>query len=58
MKKYIKAKGKAVVVFAAAPSQDEFLSHLARIRGIDWDRVICFHLDEYVDLPRKPPQHL
>ena len=55
MKKYIKAKGKVVMVFAAAPSQDEFLAHLAKIRGIDWNRVVCFHLDEYVDLPRNHP---
>ena len=55
MKKYIKAKGKAVMVFAAAPSQNEFLAHLAKIRGLDWARVVCFHLDEYVDLPRNHP---
>jgi glucosamine-6-phosphate deaminase len=55
MKKYLKEKGKAVVVFAAAPSQDEFLFHLSRMRGIDWSQVICFHLDEYVDLPRSHP---
>jgi len=55
MKKYIKSKGKVVMVFAAAPSQNEFLAHLAKIRALDWSRVICFHLDEYVDLPRNHP---
>ena len=55
MKSFIKAKGKVVMVFAAAPSQDEFLSHLAKMRGIPWGRVVCFHLDEYVDLPRNHP---
>jgi glucosamine-6-phosphate deaminase len=55
MKKYLKAKGKVVMVFAAAPSQNEFLAHLVRMRGIDWARVVCFHLDEYVDLPRNHP---
>jgi len=55
MKKYIQSKGKVVVVFAAAPSQNEFLAHLGRMRSIDWARVICFHLDEYVDLPRNHP---
>jgi glucosamine-6-phosphate deaminase len=48
VKRYIKEKGKAVVVFAAAPSQNEFLFHLAKARGIDWSKVICFHLDEYI----------
>jgi glucosamine-6-phosphate deaminase len=55
MKRYIKAAGKAVMVFAAAPSQNEFLAHLTEIRGVDWNRVVCFHLDEYVDLPRNHP---
>ncbi len=55
MRRYIKAKGKVVMVFAAAPSQDEFLAHLAGMRDIDWARVVCFHLDEYVDLPRNHP---
>ena len=55
MKKIMKTKYYVVAVFAAAPSQNEFLAHLARIRAIDWDRVICFHLDEYVDLPRNHP---
>jgi len=55
MRKYLKAKGKAVMVFAAAPSQNEFLAHLAKIKGLDWSRVVCFHLDEYVDLPRNHP---
>jgi glucosamine-6-phosphate deaminase len=55
MKRYIQEKGKVVVVFAAAPSQNEFLSYLAKARGIDWAKVICFHLDEYVDLRRNHP---
>jgi glucosamine-6-phosphate deaminase len=55
MKRYIKEKGKVAVVFAAAPSQNEFLSYLAKARGIDWSKVICFHLDEYVDLRQNHP---
>ena len=55
MARFIREKGKVNVVFAAAPSQDEFLSHLARDKKIDWPHVTCFHLDEYVDLPRSHP---
>ena len=55
MKRLIREKGKVNVVFAAAPSQDEFLAHLVKIRSIDWSRVTCFHLDDYVDLPRRHP---
>ncbi|NWF54008.1 MAG: glucosamine-6-phosphate deaminase [Syntrophaceae bacterium] len=55
MKRFIKEKGKVKVVFAAAPSQDEFLAHLRKDRSIPWSKAICFHLDEYVDLPRNHP---
>jgi len=44
------------MVFAAAPSQDEFLEALVRIPGIDWGRVQAFHLDEYLGLPPEAPQ--
>jgi len=38
------------VVFAAAPSQDEFLAALIAHPGIDWSRVVGFHMDEYLGL--------
>lgn len=44
------------MVFAAAPSQNEFLEALARARGIDWARVTAFQMDEYLDLPPDAPQ--
>ena len=44
------------VVFAAAPSQNEFLSALCRESGIDWRRVHALHMDEYVGLPSDAPQ--
>ena len=37
------------IVFAAAPSQDDMLSHLASM-PVDWSRVVAFHMDEYVGL--------
>jgi glucosamine-6-phosphate deaminase len=52
MKRTIKEKGGVTMVFAAAPSQNEFLAHLSKAKNINWSRVICFHLDEYVELPR------
>jgi glucosamine-6-phosphate deaminase len=42
------------VVFAAAPSQNEFLAGLVASPGIDWTRVVAFHLDEYVGVG---PEH-
>ncbi len=55
MTRFLQQKGSVNMVFAAAPSQNEFLAHLARNRKIDWSGVNCFHLDEYVDLPRHHP---
>lgn len=44
------------VVFAAAPSQKEFLSALCEAPGISWERVVAFHMDEYIGLPQGAPQ--
>lgn len=35
-------------IFAAAPSQNEFLETLTKEEGIDWSRVNGYHMDEYV----------
>ena len=44
------------IIFAAAPSQNEFLANLIRQEGIDWQRIRAFHMDEYVGLPATAPQ--
>lgn len=44
------------IVFAAAPSQNEFLDALVREEGIDWNRIHALHMDEYVNLPPDAPQ--
>lgn len=43
------------MIFAAAPSQNEFLAAL-RLAPIDWSRVNAFHMDEYVGLSDDAPQ--
>ncbi|WP_223708496.1 glucosamine-6-phosphate deaminase [Niabella beijingensis] len=43
------------VIFAAAPSQNEFLEALL-LQEIDWTRINAFHMDEYVGLPADAPQ--
>ncbi|APW62555.1 glucosamine-6-phosphate deaminase [Paludisphaera borealis] len=50
-----KAAGKANVVFAAAPSQNEFLAGLVASTQVDWSRVVGFHMDEYLGLPADHP---
>ncbi len=43
------------VMFAAAPSQNEFLTALVRM-PVDWSRVNGFHMDEYIGLAEDAPQ--
>ncbi|MEO6917253.1 MAG: glucosamine-6-phosphate deaminase [Chitinophagaceae bacterium] len=38
------------IIFAAAPSQNELLAHLANDQRIDWSRIDVFHMDEYIGL--------
>jgi glucosamine-6-phosphate deaminase len=47
------------VIFACAPSQDEFLQALTSpplATQIDWSRVTAFHMDDYVGLNGNHPQ--
>ncbi len=44
------------VIFASAPSQNEFLDTLAPEADIDWLRVRAFHMDEYIGLSANAPQ--
>jgi glucosamine-6-phosphate deaminase len=43
------------VMFAAAPSQNEFLAALVGM-PVDWSRVNGFHMDEYIGLDADAPQ--
>src|SRR5580658_7715052 len=43
------------IMFAAAPSQNEFLAALVRM-PVDWSRVNGFHMDEYIGLAEDAPQ--
>jgi glucosamine-6-phosphate deaminase len=56
MRQLIEQRGRAVVIFASAPSQNEFLANLVEAPGIDWSRVIAFHLDEYLGMDESAPQ--
>jgi glucosamine-6-phosphate deaminase len=44
------------MIFAAAPSQSEMLAALRREPRIAWNRVVGFHMDEYLGLPAEAPQ--
>ena len=48
-------KDEVNIIFASAPSQNEFLAGLLEY-PIDWSRVNAFHLDEYVGIDPEAPQ--
>ena len=56
IRRLIAERGRAVGIFASAPSQNEFLAVLAESSDIDWRRVTGFHLDEYTGMDDKAPQ--
>jgi glucosamine-6-phosphate deaminase len=47
----ISEKGSANIILATGTSQFETLNQLISEPGIDWNRVVMFHLDEYIGLP-------
>ena len=44
------------LIFAAAPSQNEFLHQLVQNKNMNWQRVNAFHMDEYVGLDQNALQ--
>jgi len=42
-------KDEIRMVFAAAPSQNEFLSEFVKM-DLEWNRIVAFHMDEYIGL--------
>ncbi|NIK57404.1 6-phosphogluconolactonase [Kribbella shirazensis] len=48
--------GRARIMLAAAPSQTATLTALAAEPDLDWSKVECFHMDEYVGLAPDAPQ--
>ncbi len=42
-------------MFAAAPSQNEFLAGLIANHDIDWTRIVAFHMDEYLGMSADHP---
>ena len=56
IKKLLGEKKVIRMIFAAAPSQNEFLEALVADKEIDWTRIEAFHMDEYVGLSKDAPQ--
>lgn len=56
IRELLSRKKDIYMIFAAAPSQNEFLECLSDAQGIEWSRVHALHMDEYVGLPEDAPQ--
>lgn len=56
IRELLERKAEIGMIFAAAPSQNEFLSALIADRSIPWERVNAFHMDEYIGLSPDAPQ--
>lgn len=56
IKKLLSKKDEISMIFAAAPSQNEFLENLILDKEIDFNRINAFHMDEYIGLPAEAPQ--
>ncbi len=50
LKALLSSQDNVRMIFAAAPSQNELLDGLASAEGVDWSRVVAFHMDEYVGI--------
>lgn len=55
VKSLLKEKDTVRMIFAAAPSQNEFLDAFVA-EDIDFSRIVAFHMDEYVGLSADAPQ--
>ena len=49
-------KDEINIIFASAPSQNEFLATLRSMEDLPWSRINAFHMDEYIGLPADAPQ--
>lgn len=52
----LKKKDSIRIIFAAAPSQNDFLESIVADPSIDFSRIDAFHMDEYVGLDANAPQ--
>ncbi len=47
--------GRISILFASSPYQEEFLDELVKRDDVEWEKIIGFHMDEFVGLDRNSP---
>jgi glucosamine-6-phosphate deaminase len=55
IQRLMRERERVRMVFAAAPSQNEFLSSFVRM-DIPWKHITAFHMDEYIGLDKDADQ--
>jgi glucosamine-6-phosphate deaminase len=55
LRKTINKEGQAVMIVATGASQFDVIKFLVAEKGIDWKKVILFHLDEYIGMKDSHP---
>ena len=55
LKGLLEQKEEVNIIFASAPSQNDFLKNLISA-DLDWSRVNAFHMDEYIGIDPEAPQ--
>ena len=56
IKELAEVQSNVRIIFAAAPSQSEFLENLTKINDIPWEQVTAFQMDDYIGLPSDASQ--
>lgn len=56
IRKLLEREKEINCLFAAAPSQQEFLAELCKAKNMEWERINAYHMDEYVGFPVGDPR--
>ena len=56
IQKLLENRTEINMIFAAAPSQSDFMKELINDKLIQWERINAFHMDEYIGLEQAAPQ--
>ena len=55
LREALQRQPEARAIFASAASQARFLDRLVVEPDVDWSRVVCFHMDEYLGIESSHP---
>jgi len=51
----VEKEGKASVILATGNSQSDFFRALRKLKGVPWDKVTLYHMDEYMGMSDQHP---